>query len=188
MREIQDSFLGDAPRAAELLQRIEELAQRAVVDPASVTIQRDAAGAVVLGRGNLAVGDLPGRFHVEDGTYRIQFTEATKTDPWIRRNLQIAFERPEGRPTRCVAVVQFETDESAPASTPPGGGAERLSGWTIEVAPGTGAWLRPLTVIARDGEWKFGSSRDAEVRNVPDAARIEAFETWFRVLEPALRK
>jgi hypothetical protein len=186
LREIGDSFLGDEPRAADLLQFVEELARRAVVDPASVEVRRDAAGAMVLARGTLTAGDLRGRFHFEEQTWRVHFSEVATTAPWIRRNLQFAFEPAGGRMTRCVASVQFETDPAVPASVAANGGSERLAGWAMDVERDTGARLRPMTVLAREDEWVIGSARASEVRSVPAAARTEAFAAWHAVLEKAL--
>ena len=181
---VADSFLGEDPQVAELLEVLGALAAAAVVDLESVERQHDPEGLTSVVRGRLDAGGLAATFHVEEGTFRILFPASTGRAPLSRRDLQISFGANAGGATGCRAVVQYQPDPAESPRTHLRPDEERLVGWMLSITPEAGCELRPMSVAGSGDEWLIGSRREGEVRELPWISNTASFDAWLRVLEP----
>ena len=184
LADVTGSFLTSQPRVADLLDLSHELAASASVDPESVQIERDEEGGLRFARGTLLVGDMKGTFLFEEGLYIVRFSGAASDLPWGQRDLQITFMEGSGSAVACRAVVQFEPSPAESASAHLRPEEERLIGWTLSISPETGSEIRPMSVSASGDEWRIGSRREGEVRELPWISNTASFDAWLRLLEP----
>lgn len=181
LEEVTDSFLTERPRVVELLGLVELMATRAVVDPESMSLQRNPDGDLTFARGTLSIADVRGKFLVDQDGYSIVFV--VEDGSWSQRHVRITFQEGDSGPRACHTIVQFDP---APHEAPPdalAGNRELLIGWSLGAGPeAIGTWARPITSSAAEGEW-IGDPAGVQPQEFPWVSATGGFDVWWRLLK-----
>jgi len=184
--ERMGSFLSPEPQVKELLDFSQELAGLARVDPASLQVERDESGAIRFARGTLLAGDLSGTFLIEEGEVVVRFSFPCGEGLWDRRDLQIVFREGE-EASGCQMTVNFQPRADEPASQHVDPGEPRPSGWSVGIAPESGAVARQLGVGASGDAWQI-VDEGARTLEMPWITGTSSFDAWLRLLRPVVQR
>jgi len=178
--DVMASFPTDQPRVADLLSLFERFASFAIVDPGSVTVERNQEGDLILARGSIAIWDLSGRFRIDpDGNY-IEFVCMLDEGSWSPGILQFAFKEGGSGARGCRAMVEFQRKQDPDATRRPG---EEYVGWIIETN-GITARARPRTMPPVDDTLRNSGAGRQQPFEFPWApSYTSGFDDWQQLLK-----